>query len=123
MKLILSLFFLLCSVTLSSQNISGMVVEIIDDNEVPIVGANLYWIDNSGGTISDIDGKFKLANPDKKKSYVVSFVGYQNDTISLESEDNKIILEADSELGKQIEAAEFGIVFHTAYLKIIILQP
>ena len=98
MKQIVSLFFLLCSLTLSSQNLSGMVVEIIDNKETPIVGANIYWIDNSGGTISDIDGKFKLANPEKKKSYVVSFVGYQNDTISIESADNKIILEADSEL-------------------------
>ncbi|MCH1485145.1 MAG: TonB-dependent receptor [Flavobacteriaceae bacterium] len=98
MKQILSLFFLLCSLTLSSQNLSGMVVEIIDNKETPIVGANIYWIDNSGGTISDIDGKFKLANPDKKKSYVVSFVGYQNDTISIELADSKIILEADSEL-------------------------
>lgn len=98
MKQIVSLFFLLFSLTLSSQNLSGMVVEIIDNKETPIVGANIYWIDNSGGTISDIDGKFKLANPDKKKSYVVSFVGYQNDTISIESADNKIILEADSEL-------------------------
>ena len=77
---------------------TGMVVEIVDNKETPIVGANIYWIDNSDGTILDIDGKFKLANPDKKKSYVVSFVGYQNDTISLESANNKIILEADSEL-------------------------
>ena len=98
MKQIVCLFFLLFSLTLSSQNLSGMVVEIIDNKETPIVGANIYWIDNSGGTISDIDGKFKLANPDKKKSYVVSFVGYQNDTISIKSADNKIILEADSEL-------------------------
>ena len=98
MKHILSLLFLLCTLTLSSQNLSGIVVEIIDNKETPIVGANIYWIDNSDGTISDIDGKFKLANPDKKKSYVVSFVGYQNDTISLESANNKIILEADSEL-------------------------
>ena len=98
MKQILSLLFLLCTLTLSSQNLSGIVVEIIDNKETPIVGANIYWVDNSDGTISDIDGKFKLANPDKKKSYVVSFVGYQNDTISIESADNKIILEADSEL-------------------------
>jgi len=98
MKQILSLFFLLCSVTLSSQNLSGMVFEIVDNKETPIVGANIYWIDNSDGTISDIDGKFKLANPDKKKSYVVSFVGYENDTVSVGSSNAKIILKADAEL-------------------------
>jgi len=70
-------------------------LEIVDNKETPVVGANIYWIDNSGGTISDIDGKFKLSNPDKKNSYVVSFVGYQNDTISVQSSDTKIILKAD----------------------------
>ena len=73
-------------------------MEIVDNKEIPVVGANIYWIDNSGGTISDIDGKFKLSNPDKKNSYVVSFVGYQNDTISVQSSDTKIILKADAEL-------------------------
>ena len=56
MKQILSLFFLLCSLTLFSQDLSGRVIEIIDDMEVPITGANIYLIDNSQGTISDENG-------------------------------------------------------------------
>ena len=71
--------------------VNGGVLEIIDNKETPVIGANIYWIDNSGGTISDIDGKFKLSNPDNKNSYVVSFVGYQNDTISVGPSDIKIL--------------------------------
>ncbi len=98
-KRLLVLFFLLFAYNLTfSQDVKGKILEIIDNKELPIVGANIYWIDNSGGTISDIEGKFKLSNPYKKKSYVVSFVGYQNDTISVESLDTKIILKADAEL-------------------------
>ena len=81
-----------------SQDVKGTILEIVENIETPVVGANIYWIDNSGGTISDIDGKFKLSNPDNKNSYVVSFVGYQNDTISVASSNAKIILKADSEL-------------------------
>ena len=90
--------FLFISSFVFSQEIKGTILEVIDNNEIPVVGANIYWIDNSGGTISDIDGKFKLANPQKRKSYVVSFVGYKNDTLRVESSDAKIILKADSEL-------------------------
>ena len=98
-KRLLVLFFLLFAYNLTiSQDVKGKILEIFDNKELPIAGANIYWIDNSGGTISDIEGKFKLSNPSKKKSYVVSFVGYQNDTISVESLDTKIILKADIEL-------------------------
>ena len=97
-NLFITIIFLSISYLTLSQEIKGTILEIIENEETPVVGANIYWIDNSGGTISDIDGKFKLSNPDKKNSYVVSFVGYQNDTISVQSSDTKIILKADAEL-------------------------
>ena len=97
-NLFITIIFLSISYLALSQDVKGTILEIIENEETPVVGANIYWIDNSGGTISDIDGKFKLSNPDKKNSYVVSFVGYQNDTISVQSSDTKIILKADAEL-------------------------
>ena len=97
-NLYITIIFLSISYLTLSQDVKGTILEIIENEETPVVGANIYWIDNSGGTISDIDGKFKLSNPDKKNSYVVSFVGYQNDTISVQSSDTKIILKADAEL-------------------------
>ena len=94
----LTIIFLFISTFGFSQDVKGTILEIVENKETPVVGANIYWIDNSGGTISDIDGKFKLSNPDNKNSYVVSFVGYQNDTVSVASSNAKIILKADSEL-------------------------
>ena len=61
MKQIFSLFFLLWSVTLISQNLSGMVVEILDNNEVPIVGANIYLVDGSKGELSPTDMEIFLS--------------------------------------------------------------
>ena len=97
-NLFITIIFLSISYLTLSQEIKGTILEIIENEETPVVGANIYWIDNSGGTISDIEGKFKLSNPDKKNSYVVSFVGYQNDTISVQSSDTKVISKADAEL-------------------------
>ena len=97
-NLFITIIFLSISYLTFSQDVKGTILEIIENKETPVVGANIYWIDNSGGTISAIDGKFKFSNPNKKNSYVVSFVGYQNDTISVQSSDTKIILKADAEL-------------------------
>ena len=94
----LTIVFLSISSFVFSQDVKGTVLEVVDNKETPVVGANIYWKDNSGGTISDIDGKFKLSNPDRKNSYIVSFIGYQNDTISVGSSDTKIILKAVAEL-------------------------
>ena len=94
----LTIIFISISSFVFSQDVKGTILEIVENKETPVVGANIYWIDNSGGTISDIDGKFKLSNPDNKNSYVVSFVGYQNDTVSVGSSNAKIILKADAEL-------------------------
>ena len=84
-NLFITIIFLSISYLALSQDVKGTILEIIENEETPVVGANIYWIDNSGGTISDIDGKFKLSNPENKNSYVVSFVGFQNDTVSVGS--------------------------------------
>ena len=97
-NLFITIIFLSISYLALSQDVKGTILEIIENEETPVVGANIYWIDNSGGTISDIDGKFKLSNPENKNSYVVSFVGFQNDTVSVGSSNAKIILKANAEL-------------------------
>ncbi len=96
MRLII-LFLCLSNFTFS-QDLKGKVLELIDNNEVPIVGANIFWIDNSGGAVSDIDGNFTLSNPNNLKSYIVSFVGYKNDTLKTNSLNSKIFLVPDSQL-------------------------
>ena len=98
MKQIFSLFFLLCSVTLFSQNLSGMVVEILDDNEVPIVGANIYLVDGSRGVVSDQNGNFLINDIKDAKEFVVSYVGYLNDTLKTKNKYSKVILKPDTSL-------------------------
>ena len=98
-KRLLVLFFLLFAHNLTlSQDVKGKILELIDNKEMPIAGANIIWSDNSGGTTSDIDGNFILSNPNNLKNYIVSYVGYQNDTLSVSSVSPKIFLRPDTEL-------------------------
>ena len=98
MKQIFSLFFLLCSVTFFSQSLSGTVVEILDDNEVPIVGANIYLVDGSRGVVSDQNGNFLINDIKDAKEFIVSYVGYLNDTLKTKNKYSKVILKQDTSL-------------------------
>ena len=97
-RLIILYFLLFVSNLTISQDIKGKILELIDNKEVPIIGANIIWSDNSGGTTSDMDGNFFLSNPDGLKNYIVSYVGYQNDTLNVSSLNPKIFLISDPEL-------------------------
>jgi outer membrane receptor for ferrienterochelin and colicins len=67
----------------SAQNqIAGTVYELSEQQELlPVVGANVRWANTNIGTITDLNGQFTLPRTNQTLPLVVSFVGYQNDTI------------------------------------------
>ena len=89
MRKILFFITFLFPLILTSQEISGKVLE---NDDTPVVGANVYWIDKSAGTVTDIDGNYNLENPRNIDKYVVSYIGFLNDTISSNYENQKIYL-------------------------------
>jgi len=48
-----------------------------------VVGASVYWAGTTEGTSSNVDGNFELKRNSTTNQLVVSFVGYANDTISV----------------------------------------
>ena len=49
---------------------------VIDDNDVPIIGARIHELTTSNGTVTDIDGKFSLRISDPAHTLEIAFVGY-----------------------------------------------
>ena len=70
---------------LFAQQANGQVFEVINDKEIPLIGATIVQLNTQNGVITDANGFFQIdlesAFP---KVLVVSFVSYQNDTIFLE---------------------------------------
>ena len=98
MKRLILLFFIFYSTSFFSQSVAGKVLEIINDKEVPVVGANVFLLDKSKGDISDLTGYFLIENIGNAKEYIVSYVGYMNDTLKINNEYSKIILNKNSNL-------------------------
>ena len=98
MKRLILLFFIFYSTSFFSQSVAGKVLEIVNDKEVPLVGANVFLLDKSKGDISDLTGDFLIENIGNAKEYIVSYVGYMNDTLKINNEYSKIILNKNSNL-------------------------
>ena len=71
------ILFLLITFPLTAQ-VKGIVV---DENNEPLVGVNVYWIGTQIGNSTRADGKFEVPKVSGNQQLVISYVGYQNDTL------------------------------------------
>lgn len=82
MKLLSFLFSFAALPVIAGNTLTGTVT---DSNGDPIPGANLVWLNSSHGSSTDMNGEFTLERDGKSNKLVVSFIGYNTDTISVES--------------------------------------
>ncbi len=113
MRTIILSVTLLFPLIIISQEVSGKVLK---DDDTPVVGANVYWINKSAGTVTDIDGKYKLENPNNIDKYVISYIGFFNDTISSNHENQKIYLQ------KKIDLEEVEVTYNTKSSSVSLLS-
>ncbi|MDN3724505.1 TonB-dependent receptor [Aequorivita sp. SDUM287046] len=85
MKNLLIILFILPLCVFSQEKITGTITENVNNEEVPLGGANIYWLDTQVGAVTDFDGNFELEYKPEYKKLVISFVGYKTDTISVNS--------------------------------------
>ncbi|MFN9108941.1 MAG: carboxypeptidase-like regulatory domain-containing protein, partial [Bacteroidota bacterium] len=89
MKLYLFIMSLLFCVGIEAQNtITGSVT---DSKSQPVPGANVKVLGDSAGTVTDIDGSFKLTtNANLPLKLEISSVGFEKKTVSVSSNNQKI---------------------------------
>lgn len=88
---------------LQSQNITG---RITDSNGEPIIGASVIEAGTTNGTITDLDGNFKL-NVKPGTTLKISFVGYQ--TLEVKATQRmKITLKEDTEVLDEVVVVGYG---------------
>lgn len=89
------------------KTITGTVV---DSNGEAIIGANVVVKDNAEiGTITDLDGNFRLSNVPENAKLVISFIGYNTQTINVKGSILKITLEEDSQMLGEVEVVAYGV--------------
>jgi len=92
MKTLIFIIVLIISNAGIAQVLTGKVYEIDEENQkIPLAGTNIYWQGTQIGTTSDNIGYFELKKVDSKDQLlVVSYIGYQPDTIRVPFDQDSI---------------------------------
>ncbi len=72
--------------------VKGTVYEI---SKAPLVGANVYWLGTGQGTVTNQEGRFEIKVSKESKKLIISFIGFQNDTIDV----GKKVVSGDTDNG------------------------
>lgn len=68
----------------AQSELQGVIVEMSSENkEIPLPGANVYWLNTTIGDVTDFDGKFTIPYQSDYKKLVISYVGYKTDTLTI----------------------------------------
>ncbi len=120
-KLIRLILLLLLSQNLWAQDvmyIKGKVEEQDNKNDLPLVGANVYWNNTSVGTTTDANGNFKLSRLKTNNQLIVSFVGYQTDTILVNDQNYLNIA-----LNNSVDIDEVTVSYKRNSTEVSLLEP
>jgi len=81
-----SMFLWLPLLAISQNNIEGMVMEDNPENRrLGLAGANVYWLNSQTGTITKTDGSFVIPFKKENNQLVISYVGFESDTLFIDS--------------------------------------
>ena len=82
---------------------------ITDANGEPLVGVTVQVKGTTNGTITDMDGKFTLANVPSNGALEISYVGMKSQTISVDSRTTiDVTLAEDTELLEEVVVVGYG---------------
>lgn len=114
------LFTTLTAKILFAQHLKGKVVEWYESMkmEMPLAGANVYWLSTTSGVNTDAEGNFSLPVNELTQKLVISFVGFQNDTVSVTSPSFLKIT-----LKKSVELKEVNVQARQGTTSISMLNP
>jgi iron complex outermembrane receptor protein len=108
------IFMLLVSISIGigvfaqNKTVSGVISA--EDGEA-IIGASVLIKGASTGTITDIDGKFSVAETPENAVFVISYIGYETQEISVSGKNFlKIILKENIKMLGEIVAIGYGTV-------------
>ena len=90
----------------SSVTIKGLV---LDELNIPIIGANITEKGTLNGTISDVDGNFVLQVNNENAVLVVSYIGYRTVEQSVIADQQmRIVLSEDTRLMDEVVVIGYG---------------
>lgn len=113
MLLLACLFVGIGLATAQTQTVTGVVIS--EEDGQPVIGASVLVKDTQLGTITGIDGDFKLTNvPSSAKTIVISYIGMQTVEVAIK-ENIKVYMKSDSEMLDEVMVVAYGTAKKSAF--------
>lgn len=106
MKLNILIVLLLLSMITFGQVIKGKVTETQNKKKLPLVGANVYWMNTQKGTVTDAKGSYSIGKTLESQSLIFSYVGFKNDTILIANQSKVNIELKEAKLLNEVQVGE-----------------
>ncbi|MDR2914838.1 MAG: TonB-dependent receptor [Tannerella sp.] len=108
----LCIFLLFSPLTAGAQKTenkqTGITGTVLDEDGIPIIGANIIEKGTTNGVITDMDGKFLIQVADKA-TLRITYIGYLPQEITIKSQgDLKITLKEDTQNLDEVVVVGFG---------------
>ena len=88
-KNIAFLLFFVSQFIYSQETIKGIVT---DENNQPLLGANVFWFNTAIGTTTDENGNFSIKKSPETTFLVVSYIGFETKKIEITSNTITVVL-------------------------------
>ena len=99
LRVLILLILSFYSLNIYSQNIIEGQISYSNDlgENTPLIGVSIYWKDTSIGTLSDIDGKFKISKTNLTNELIFKFLGFNDKLINVENQNFLNIIMTENE--------------------------
>ena len=84
-KFILITFILSVSFVNAQETLSGTILYKLNQDDYPLEGASIYWLNTNKGTITNFSGDFTIEKTDETDLLVISYIGFLSDTLRVKS--------------------------------------
>lgn len=104
------LLMMFCSFTLVCAQIS-VSGKVMDEANEPVIGANVMLKGGKTGTITDMNGMFKISVPGKSSVLVISFIGYASKEVTVGNKKTlNVVLKEDGVTLDEVVAVGYATV-------------
>jgi hypothetical protein len=114
-----------------SANVITLTGRVFDSKNEPLVGVSIVWKGTTTGTVSDVDGNFRLDVSDKADAVVFSYIGFTSKELKIKDftpsktannvfskdiilEENASVLEEVVVTGYSVSSAKKSVVYSVA---------
>ncbi|MCD8164764.1 MAG: carboxypeptidase-like regulatory domain-containing protein [Bacteroides sp.] len=96
-----------CLMYAQERTISGIIKDISDEE---MIGVNVMVKGTTNGTITDMDGSFRLSNVSENSVLVISYVGYLTQEIKVGQQSSiQIVLKEDAQALDELVVVGYGV--------------